>query len=199
VEIEKLQELYIEPATFLLLSLVLCVLCAMFLVHRFDLSDDVSTFTMDMNKASSIQIAEAADAVLDLIVWWVTWASGDFNFSNDPNLLLEKAAFVVAVFSMAAFVSEVALGSCYCKSGQLYARYLIGVHVVMEDLFQMLLYTLVSACQIEGSVSMSAGFGVLQCIVFFLFKTGEVFKLKGGQPAGPKRPRPKRAGPTSMI
>lgn len=100
VEIEKLQELYIEPATFLLLSLVLCVLCAMFLVHRFDLSDDVSTFTMDMNKASSIQIAEAADAVLDLIVWWVTWASGDFNFSNDPNLLLEKAAFVVAVFSM---------------------------------------------------------------------------------------------------
>lgn len=100
-------------------------------------------------------------------------------------------------------------GSCCIRDPKIanYARYLIGVHVVMEDGFQMLLYTLVSACQVEGSVSMSAGFGVLQCIMFFLFKTQEVFTLKKNQYPGytdrnmgrNKGSRPKRAGPTSMI
>ena len=99
VEEEKFPELYIEPVTFLLGSILLCVLCAMFLLLRFELNDQVSTFSMDMNKTSSIQLAEAADAVLDLVVWWVTWASGDFKFSNDPNLLLARVALFVAVFS----------------------------------------------------------------------------------------------------
>ena len=79
---------------------------------------------------------------------------------------------------------ETALGACMNgMSGKTYARYVIGVHVVMEDGFQMLLYTLISACQVQGSISVSAGFGVTQCLIFFLFKTKEVFKLKDGQGA----------------
>ena len=76
-------------------------------------------------------------------------------------------------------------------SGQTYARYVIGVHVVMEDGFQMLLYTLISACQVQGSVSVSAGFGVLQCVIFFLYKTTQVFNLKDA--------RLGMAGQTAMI
>ena len=75
-----------------------------------------------------------------------------------------------------------------------YARYVIGVHVVMEDGFQMLLYTLISACQVKDSVSVSAGLGVLRCVIFFLFKTSQVSKLNDGQGA-----RLGRAGQTAMI
>ena len=43
--------------------------------------------------------------------------------------------------------------------------------------FQMMLYTLIGASQVNDSVSISAGFGVIQCVIFFLFKTREIFHL----------------------
>ena len=98
VEDEELSVLYIEPVAFLLISLVLCAAFATFLVRKFDPKDDV-TFTTDCSQISEIQMAEGADAVLDLVIWWVTWASGDFEYSNDPDNLLAWAAGLVACFS----------------------------------------------------------------------------------------------------
>ena len=42
----------------------------------------------------------------------------------------------------------------------------------------MMLYTLIGASQVNDSVSISAGFGVIQCVIFFLFKTREIFHLR---------------------
>ena len=94
--------------------------------------------------------------------------------------------------STLAFLVESAAGAC--TSGQTYARYVIAVHVVTEDFFQMLLYTLISASQVKGNGSISAAFGVIQCIIFFLFKAIEVFKLGESNTTRPKGP-----GPTAMI
>lgn len=118
--------------------------------------------------------------VFDVTVWWATWAAGEFEFANDPNHVLASSAFVVAVCSCGAFLLETMCCSCCRFEGllQLYMRYVLAVHVMLEDGFQMLLYTFVSSSHAQDNVSISAAFGVLQCLVFFLYKLHEVWEVK---------------------
>ena len=69
----------LEPITFLKGAAVLCAALAFFLiltcgsgvVFLCEPSEDLA-FTVDPSPIGSLQTAEAADAVLDLIVWWAT-------------------------------------------------------------------------------------------------------------------------------
>ena len=113
------------------------------------------------------------------MVWWATEQAGDFTFFNDPDRLMAWAAWLVACFSATAFVLETILSSCGVGgSVRFYMRYVLALHIMMEDGFQMLLYTLVSSSQAQDDVSLSAGLGVLQCILFFFIKLREVWTVK---------------------
>lgn len=87
--------------------------------------------------------------------------------------------WLVACFSTTAFLLETILGSCGVGgSVRFYVRYVLALHIMMEDGFQMLLYTLVSSSQAQDDVSLAAGLGVLQCILFFFIKLREVWTFK---------------------
>ena len=186
-----------DPMSFLVAAPIVCAALGLFLSSRCEPS---KAATFDGWGVNTLQTAEAVDAVicphiaqsttrtltpsamrqvLDIIVWWATDLAGDFGFANDPNRMMAWAAWLVASFSMAAFLLETLLGS-YCNfegSLRMYVRYVIALHVMLEDGFQMLLYTLVGSSQTRGDVSVSAGLGALQCILFFFVKLREVWNF----------------------
>ena len=57
-------------------------------------------------------------------------------------------------------------------------RYFIAVHVVLEDGFQSILYTMVASSKVQDRVSVSALFGSIQSIFFLLLKSRELWQLK---------------------
>lgn len=181
----------IDPLHFVGLALLLCLVFMLYLTRSFVPSKEVQTFQgFGGLRVNKLQTAEAIDAIFDVTVWWATWAAHDFEFANDPDHVLASSAGFVAGLSCAAFLLETLLGGSFSCDGQVrtYVRYTLALHVMLEDGFQMLLYTMVSSSQAQDEgVSVSAAIGVLQCTVFFLYKLNEVWEIKEQASAGASR------------
>ena len=65
-------------------------------------------------------------------------------------------------------------------SSTLLAQYFLVIHILCEDGLQLVSYIFASASTSDQTSSQIAvGLGILQGIIFFLFKTSELFNVRG--------------------
>lgn len=127
-----------------------------------------------------IIIIEMLDSVLDIITCSLTWLTGGFDYDNDPHYLLLKSVILVAVTTMILFASEVLFFEMKMRgSSTLLAQYFLVIHILCEDGLQLILYIFASASATQSSSQVALGLGILQGIIFFLFKTRELFNVRG--------------------
>jgi hypothetical protein len=107
---------------------------------------------------------ESLDALLDVGGFALTWAEGDLEFSNDPDSLVRAALGLSVVLSVTLLIVELWCGRVKVQA---YLRLLTCVHLVVEDVFQVVVYALIAGTQASAGLgAWGSGFGCFQALLF---------------------------------
>lgn len=116
--------------------------------------------------------AEVIDSILDFLTFHgLTYYTHGFDFDNDPDHMIAICILTVMILTTAIFI----FSRCTSGRGEHVIVFLV-FHILFEDGVQMFLYSIAASSNSNDvAAQMAMGFGILQCVFFFVLKIRDLY------------------------
>ena len=118
-------------------------------------------------------VLEVSDALVDLAIFYASFMTGNLKFANDPGNVIMIVLAVLSGLSIVVVVVEMLIFTFRIESFVMHAPIVLIASLLVEDLFQLVMYILISLSL--NDINAPVVIGIVKAGLVMLSKLAKIF------------------------